>query len=160
MINLHERMLPTSAGVEPVTSWSPVGRRIQLSHRGRHFSKIVRTFVLYRICQFYFYFYYFLFIIIIICNLAAILDAILDFSKCPRMTGCHQPDFRNMSTQFVCILNSGLPKISINSAGLPVPVLRIQCSPLQTQYQSSVYSTVPYRPSASPTWNPQSTTDS
>ena len=35
MINLHERMLPTSAGVEPATSWSPVGRRIQLSHRGR-----------------------------------------------------------------------------------------------------------------------------
>ena len=34
MINLHERMLPTSAGVEPTTSWSPVGRRIQLSHRG------------------------------------------------------------------------------------------------------------------------------
>ena len=34
MINLHERMLPTSAGVEPATSWSPVGRRIQLSHRG------------------------------------------------------------------------------------------------------------------------------
>ena len=34
MINLHERMLPTSAGVEPAT-WSPVGRRIQLSHRGR-----------------------------------------------------------------------------------------------------------------------------
>ena len=35
MINLHERMLPTSTGVEPSTSWSPVGRRIQLSHRGR-----------------------------------------------------------------------------------------------------------------------------
>ena len=35
MINLHERMLPTSAGVEPATSWSSVGRRIQLSHRGR-----------------------------------------------------------------------------------------------------------------------------
>ena len=35
MINLHERMLPTSAGVEPATSWSPVGWRIQLSHRGR-----------------------------------------------------------------------------------------------------------------------------
>ena len=35
MINLHERMLPTSAGVEPATSWSPVGRRIQLSHRDR-----------------------------------------------------------------------------------------------------------------------------
>ena len=34
MINLHERMLPTSAGVEPAT-WSPVGRRIQLSHRGQ-----------------------------------------------------------------------------------------------------------------------------
>ena len=34
MINLHKRMLPTSAGVEPATSWSPVGRRIQLSHRG------------------------------------------------------------------------------------------------------------------------------
>ena len=29
-------MLPTSAGVEPATSWSPVRRRIQLSHRGRH----------------------------------------------------------------------------------------------------------------------------
>ena len=28
-------MLPTSAGIEPATSWSPVGRRIQLSHRGR-----------------------------------------------------------------------------------------------------------------------------
>ena len=28
-------MLPTSAEVEPATSWSPVGRRIQLSHRGR-----------------------------------------------------------------------------------------------------------------------------
>ena len=26
MINLHERILPTSAGVEPATSWSPVGR--------------------------------------------------------------------------------------------------------------------------------------
>ena len=35
MINLHERMLPTSAGFEPATSWSPVGRGIQLSHRGR-----------------------------------------------------------------------------------------------------------------------------
>ena len=34
MINLHERMLPTSAGVEPSTSWSPVRWRIQLSHRG------------------------------------------------------------------------------------------------------------------------------
>ena len=30
MINLHERMLPTSAGVEPATSWSPVRRRILL----------------------------------------------------------------------------------------------------------------------------------
>ena len=30
-------MLPTSAGVEPATSWCPVGRRIQLSHRGRQF---------------------------------------------------------------------------------------------------------------------------
>ena len=28
-------MLPTSAGVEPATSWSPIGRRIQLSHRGQ-----------------------------------------------------------------------------------------------------------------------------
>ena len=28
MISLRERMLPTSAGVEPVTSWSPVGRHI------------------------------------------------------------------------------------------------------------------------------------
>ena len=35
MVNLHERMLPTSAGVEPATSRSPVRRRIQLSHRGR-----------------------------------------------------------------------------------------------------------------------------
>ena len=32
-INLHERMLPTSAGVEPAT-WSAVGRHIQLSHQG------------------------------------------------------------------------------------------------------------------------------
>ena len=35
MINLHKRMLPTSAGVEPATSWSPAGRRIQLSHWGQ-----------------------------------------------------------------------------------------------------------------------------
>ena len=28
-------MLPTSAVFEPVTSWSPVERRIQMSHRGR-----------------------------------------------------------------------------------------------------------------------------
>ena len=36
MINLHERMLPTLAGVElATTSWSPVGRPIQLSHQGR-----------------------------------------------------------------------------------------------------------------------------
>ena len=35
MINLHERMLPTSAGVGSATSCFPVGRRIQLSHRGR-----------------------------------------------------------------------------------------------------------------------------
>ena len=34
LINLHERMLPTSAGVEPAIPWSPVRRRIQLSHRG------------------------------------------------------------------------------------------------------------------------------
>ena len=40
MINLHERMLPTSAGVEPATSWSPVGRRIQLSHRGRLYPSV------------------------------------------------------------------------------------------------------------------------
>ena len=26
MINLHERMLPASAGVEPATSWSQVGQ--------------------------------------------------------------------------------------------------------------------------------------
>ena len=35
MVSLHEKMLPTSAGVDPATSWSPVGRRIQMNHRGR-----------------------------------------------------------------------------------------------------------------------------
>ena len=29
-------MLPTSEGVEPSTYWSPVGRRIQMSHRDRY----------------------------------------------------------------------------------------------------------------------------
>ena len=33
-------MLPISAGVEPATSWSPVGRRFQLSHRGRPLFKL------------------------------------------------------------------------------------------------------------------------
>ena len=33
-------MLPISAGVEPATSWSSVGRRIQLSHRGRQMLNI------------------------------------------------------------------------------------------------------------------------
>ena len=47
MINLHERMLPTSAGVEPATSWSPVGRRIQLSHRGRQAFLGIYTFILF-----------------------------------------------------------------------------------------------------------------
>ena len=28
-------MLPNSEGFEPATSWSPVGRHIQLSHRGQ-----------------------------------------------------------------------------------------------------------------------------
>ena len=36
-------MLPTSAGVEPVTSWSPVGRRIQLRHRGRPFFHVTAS---------------------------------------------------------------------------------------------------------------------
>ena len=44
MINLHERMLPTSTGVEPAISWSPVGRRIQLSHRGRLHHSVMLTF--------------------------------------------------------------------------------------------------------------------
>ena len=35
-------MLPTSAEVEPATFWSPVGRRIQLSHRG--LSRLVHSF--------------------------------------------------------------------------------------------------------------------
>ena len=46
MTNLHERLLPTSAGVEPATSWSPVGRRIQLSHRGRYTAELRRYNVL------------------------------------------------------------------------------------------------------------------
>ena len=41
-INLHERMLPTSAGVEPATSWScsPVGQGIQLSHGGQQYNDL------------------------------------------------------------------------------------------------------------------------
>ena len=42
-------MLPTSAGVEPATSWSPVGRRIQLSHRGRQLG-IVHTACNWNLC--------------------------------------------------------------------------------------------------------------
>ena len=39
-------MLPTSAGVEPATSWSPVGRRIQLSHRGwQRLSEVLHGFI-------------------------------------------------------------------------------------------------------------------
>ena len=38
MINLHERMLPTSVGVEPATSWSPVGRVQFNPRRGRQHS--------------------------------------------------------------------------------------------------------------------------
>ena len=33
-------MLPTSAGVEPATSWSLVGRHIQLSHRGQQYNDL------------------------------------------------------------------------------------------------------------------------
>ena len=43
-INLHGRMLPTSAGVEPATSWSPVGWCIQLSNPGRHNGDIRKIF--------------------------------------------------------------------------------------------------------------------
>ena len=42
MINLYERMLPTSAGAEPATSWSPVWGRIQLSHQGRLISLYIQ----------------------------------------------------------------------------------------------------------------------
>ena len=35
MINLHKRMLPTSAGVEPATSWSPFGRALGCSDANR-----------------------------------------------------------------------------------------------------------------------------
>ena len=36
MINLHERMLPTLAGVEPATSWSSVGRASNWATKGWH----------------------------------------------------------------------------------------------------------------------------
>ena len=49
MINLHERMLPTSSGVEPATSWSPVGRRIQLSHRGQLCCLLTDHLILYKV---------------------------------------------------------------------------------------------------------------
>ena len=51
MINLHERMLPTSAGDEPATSWSPVGRRIQLSHRGLYGLCTVSLGIFGRLCS-------------------------------------------------------------------------------------------------------------
>ena len=38
-------MLPTSVGAEPATSCSPVGRRIQLSHRGRLSKREVEEFI-------------------------------------------------------------------------------------------------------------------
>ena len=41
MINLHERMLLTSVGIEPAAFWSPVGWRIQMNHRGRLYTKVV-----------------------------------------------------------------------------------------------------------------------
>ena len=47
MINLHERMWPTSAGVKPATSWSPVrpgkeSRRVNIkSNTGTHHLPIV-----------------------------------------------------------------------------------------------------------------------
>ena len=50
MINLHERMLPTSAGVEPATSWSPVGRRIQLSHRALYINCLSTKFYSIPLC--------------------------------------------------------------------------------------------------------------
>ena len=40
MINPYDWMLPTSVGVEPATSWSPVGRRNQLSRQGRLLSRV------------------------------------------------------------------------------------------------------------------------
>ena len=45
MINLHERMLPTSAGVEPVTSWYPVGLRILLRNG-------IGKSIFYELCQY------------------------------------------------------------------------------------------------------------
>ena len=43
MINLHERMLPTSAGVEPATSWSPVGRASNCATEAGRSPKKVHT---------------------------------------------------------------------------------------------------------------------
>ena len=46
MINLRERILPASAaGVESTTSWSPVGRHIQLSHRDRLSNMVLENFI-------------------------------------------------------------------------------------------------------------------
>ena len=50
MINFQERMLPTMVGIEPTTSWSPVGRRIQLSHRG-HLSQVSGQIGLRKLCR-------------------------------------------------------------------------------------------------------------
>ena len=52
IISLHERMLPTSAGVEPATFWSPVGRRIQLSHQGRHLYGDILRYILLQLRQY------------------------------------------------------------------------------------------------------------
>ena len=66
MINLHERMLPTSAGVEPATSWSR-RTRIQLSrplsHRGRQKKKKKkkRRRRSIHVCSFIYFLWYFFF---------------------------------------------------------------------------------------------------
>ena len=43
--SVYERMLPTSAGVEPASSWSPVRQRIQLSHRGQQALLKIKFFI-------------------------------------------------------------------------------------------------------------------
>ena len=43
-------MLPTTAGVEPATSWSPVGWRIQLSHRNLNKSSAGCNDILNQVC--------------------------------------------------------------------------------------------------------------
>ena len=118
MINLHERMLPTLAGVEPATSWSPVGRRIQMSHRSRLSFSISPCYAV---------------LIKMPCTLLIIsqsdyLIQVVD-TNLHTMINSADPDQKATDLELLCLQRQGMSEFSRTGVNIPRPITRYIRSP-------------------------------